>query len=81
VAGMYYQNGAFVYGDGRSTAASKVNAFIWNHYSTNTIKRNKIVLANKCMKLYNIYTASAEYLKRRGKSSISSLMLDILMYA
>jgi len=59
---------------GRSTAASKVNAFMWNHYPINTIKVNKNGLANKCMKQWNIHTASAECLKRRGKSGISSLM-------
>lgn len=52
---------------GRSTAASKVNAFVWYHYPIHTIKLNKNFLANKCLKLWNIYTASAECLKRRGE--------------
>jgi hypothetical protein len=59
---------------GRSTAASEVNAFIWYHYPMNTIKLNKNFLDKKSMKLWNIYTASAECLKRKGKNGISSLM-------
>jgi hypothetical protein len=52
---------------GRSNAASRVNAFIWNHYPKNTTQLNKCFLISKCMKLWNIYTMSAEYLKQKGK--------------
>lgn len=65
---------------GRSTAASKVNAFIWNHYPMNTMKLNNYFLANKCMKLWNICTRYSEcrmFKKKREKLYFSTDVGDI----